>query len=122
MGAGSLQSLRTAYATIETGPRAVARFHPAIDVRAAGDLLTRAGFTMPVAESETISAQYRDPRRLFTDLRANGCSNVLAERFPLTRAAFLDLISALPVDQEGRTVETFALIMLTGWRAASPIS
>jgi NADH dehydrogenase [ubiquinone] 1 alpha subcomplex assembly factor 5 len=114
IGAGSLPALRAGVAA--GGARAVARFHPAIDVRSAGDLLGRAGFAMPVAENDDVSVVYRDPQRLFTDLRANGCSNVLAQRFPLRRGELAKIIAALPRDDEGRIKEQFSLLYLTGWR------
>jgi NADH dehydrogenase [ubiquinone] 1 alpha subcomplex assembly factor 5 len=115
MGAGSLPALRAAMASTGDGTRGVARFHPAIDVRAAGDLLSRAGFVMPVAETETITARYRDGKRLLSDLRANGCSNMLAQRVPLSRRDYSKLSSALTPAAGDRVEESFAILSLTGW-------
>ena len=52
-GAGSLPRLKAALLAAE-GDRAGQHIHPQVDVRAAGDLLSRAGFAMPVADGETL--------------------------------------------------------------------
>lgn len=111
IGAGSLPFLRSCLQDLDNGQSAVARFHPQIDVRGAGDLLARAGFILPVAESELISARYRTFSGLVADLRANGMSNCLSERAPLTRSTAARIASQFvePV------VERFAIVTLTGW-------
>src|SRR4051812_42838416 len=48
-GAGTLATLRACILAAEAD-RPAARFHPQIDVRSAGDLLSRAGFALPVAD------------------------------------------------------------------------
>jgi SAM-dependent methyltransferase len=115
MGAGSLPFLRSCLQGQDNDQPVVARFHPQIDVRGAGDLLARAKFTLPVAESELVSARYRTVERLIADLRANGLTNCLAKRSPLGKAAFAHLAAQFsePV------VEQYAIVTLTGW-AQSP--
>lgn len=110
-GAGSLPFLRSCLQPPEGRQPAIARFHPQIDVRGAGDLLARAGFSLPVAESELVSARYRTFARLAADLRANGLTNCLSERQPLAKADLFAIESRLaePV------VEQFAIVTLTGW-------
>ena len=54
------------------GDRPTQHVHPQVDVRAAGDLLSRAGFAMPVADSDTLSIRYGDIVRLMHDLRGMG--------------------------------------------------
>lgn len=104
-GAGSLAGLRAALQPLS----AAARFHPQIDVRSAGDLLARAGFALPVADSEIVDVRYRSGVRLFSDLRANGLGNVLAEQHALERAAAKAIGSDAPLEAE------FAILTLTGW-------
>ena len=119
--APSLTALRQAAATADaTQGRAVQRLHPQIDVRAAGDLLVRAGFHMPVADMLTINVAYPNLARLIEDLRAAGATNVLAERHSVTRAwlntaseAFQNL--AMP---DGHVHEQLSFIALTGWAAS----
>ncbi len=116
MGADSLALLRQVHVNSATSPRAVLRFHPQVDVRAAGDLLSRAGFAEPVADMEMIAARYGSLDRLLGDLRANGLSNVLSNRFALSRselAAWREAFRAL-ADDDGRNTETFCPIYLSG--------
>lgn len=120
LGAGSLATLRSAMRSAEA-ERPVARFHPQIDVRSAGDLLMRAGFALPVADAEPLRVRYGNVGRLFDDLRGMAGTNLLIDRQPLgaatvarSAAAFADL-----ADADGRTAERFEIIFLTGW-APSP--
>lgn len=109
-GAGSLATLRRCL------PAGIARFHPQIDVRSAGDLLGRAGFSLPVADSDVVAVRYASADTLAKDLRANGLRNCLAKRWPLGREDWrqaLERFQTLSVD--GRTDETITLIYLTGW-------
>ena len=119
-GGGSLTIARAAFLDAEA-ERPAARFHPMIDVRSAGDLLVRAGFALPVADSETLSVRYPDIFRLIADLRGMAASNVLKDRAPLTRRALGAAATAFAdrADPDGRTAERFDLIFLTGW-APSP--
>lgn len=107
-GAGGLSALRRGFAS-DSG---IARFHPQIDARAAGDLLARAGFALPVAEIDMIGARYKAFERLLSDLRANGLTNVLANRYPLRRSDVEKAGSILQPPIE----EQFSLLTLTGWK------
>ena len=117
VGAGSLDSLRAAFKQIEPG---VARLHPQIDVRGAGDLLSRAGFEMPVADNYVTTARYSRVARLLSDLRANGLTNVLLQRRALTRATLAQLASTLEGKGLDKFEESIAIITLTGWSAQRP--
>lgn len=117
-GAGSLTLLRAALRAAE-GDRPGQHVHPLVDVRAAGDLLTRAGFAMPVADGETLSVRYGDLLALMRDLRGMGAGNVLASRPPmLTREILMRAAAhfAGESDPDGRTAEQIALIFLSGWK------
>ena len=116
VGAGSLSALRAALRAAE-GDRPTARLHPQVDVRAAGDLLVRAGFALPVADVETLNVRYRDLGRLLDDLRGAAASNLLLGRTGLTRAVLAGAAAsfATAADADGRTTERFKLIFLTGW-------
>ncbi|MFA5989270.1 MAG: methyltransferase domain-containing protein [Sphingomonas sp.] len=118
-GAGSLNMLRTILRTAES-ERPVARLHPQIDVRAGGDLLLRAGFALPVADTETLTVRYTSLFSLLADLRGMGASNLLADRHPLRRdtLARAAALFAEHADGDGRTAETFDIIFLTGWAPA----
>jgi SAM-dependent methyltransferase len=120
VGGTSLPTARAAFFAAES-ERPAARFHPMIDVRSAGDLLVRAGFALPVADSETLSVRYPDLFRLIGDLRGMAASNVLRGRTPLTRRVLGAAVQAFShqADADGRVAERFDLIFLTGW-APSP--
>lgn len=125
VGAGSLQRLKRAMqAADEAEARpASAHVHPQIDVRAAGDLLSRAGFALPVADVEPINVRYTGLPQLVGDLRELAWTNILASRsrrpfgkvgYAAAQAAFAD-----GADPDGRITERFEIIQLSGW-APSP--
>jgi len=119
VGAGSLAHLRRSMLAAEP-ERPAARLHPMIDIRGAAALLQRAGWADPVADSRTLKVAYRSLDRLVSDLRDQGLGNVLASpAAPLgkaaherARAAFLE-----GADAEGRVVESFEIITLSGRRS-----
>lgn len=116
-GAGTLPVLRSALLAGD-GDRPAQHIHPQIDVRAAGDLLARAGFAMPVADGDTLTVRYASLFSLMADLRGMGASNVLASRPPhLTREQLGRAAStfAAAADPDGKTAERFGIIYLSGW-------
>lgn len=121
-GAGSLPRLRHAMLAAE-GDSASPRIHPQIDVRAAGDLLARAGLTLPVVDGERMTVRFPNLLRLVHDLRAMGATNILRSRSPLPigkqglAAAWADFAAA--ADPDGKTAESFEILYLTAW-APSP--
>lgn len=122
-GAGSLPRLRAAMlAADEAQGGAAPRIHPQIDVRAAGDLLTRAGFALPVADVEPLDIRYSGLSSLLSDLRAMGATNMLAgqHRAPLSRLGYAAALAefASAADPDGKTVERFDIIHLSGWAPA----
>jgi malonyl-CoA O-methyltransferase len=59
------------------GPTAV---HPFLDMHDVGDLLVAAGFADPVMDMQMLTLRYRDPARLWQDLRASGATNARRDR------------------------------------------
>ncbi|OYY72250.1 MAG: SAM-dependent methyltransferase [Sphingomonas sp. 28-63-12] len=119
VGAGSLGTLRSTLLEAEAD-RPAARIHPQVDVRAAGDLLMRAGFALPVADTETVTVRYASLLSLLRDLRGMGASNAMPGRSPLRRDV-LDRAAALyneRADADGRTTERFEIVFMTGWAPA----
>jgi SAM-dependent methyltransferase len=116
VGAGSLPVLRTCLREAEA-ERPAARLHPQVDVRAAGDLLVRAGLTLPVADVETLTVRYRSFSGLLQDLRGMAATSLLIGRPPLRRDALARAADAFAAraDADGRTTETFRIVYLTGW-------
>ncbi len=119
-GAGSLPRLRAAMLQADlAGDVGVApRIHPQVDVRSAGDLLSRAGFALPVADGEALDARYRSLDGLLADLRFGGQGGVLSGQRPhlgrmqaaAAHGAFLG-----QADADGRVTETFEIVYLIGW-------
>lgn len=118
IGGGSLHALRTALLAAD-GDRPAQRIHPQIDVRGAGDLLSRAGFAMPVADVQSLRVGYADLLRLMADLRGMGGAQSLASSPPpLTRAALMRAIERFgrDADPDGRVRERFEIVHVSGWR------
>jgi NADH dehydrogenase [ubiquinone] 1 alpha subcomplex assembly factor 5 len=117
-GAGSLSKLRAALMAAE-GERPGQHIHPQVDVRAAGDLLARAGLAMPVADSETLNIRYGDVVALMNDLRGMGASNMLASPPPAIGRKTLVAAAehfAAAADPDGRTTEQLTIVYLSGWK------
>jgi SAM-dependent methyltransferase len=116
-GAGSLPVLRAAMLAAD-GERPAPRLHPMVDVRAGGELLQRAGLADPVIDSRPLDVSFRSLDALIADLRAQGMSNVLADPGPpLGKAAYQRAhVAFSEAGQEGRTVERFEILTLSGWR------
>ncbi|WP_294054335.1 class I SAM-dependent methyltransferase [Sphingomonas sp.] len=115
-GAGTLSTLRSVLIEAEAD-RPAARFHPQIDVRSAGDLLSRAGFALPVADTETLTVRYSSLFGLLGDLRGMAATNLLKGTPPLTRGTLARAAAAFAerADPDGKTAERFEIVYLTGW-------
>ena len=118
-GAGCLPKLKQAMlaADLEAGG-AAPRIHPQIDVRAAGDLLMRAGFRLPVVDSHGVTIRFSSMQQLIADLRAAAATNVLATQHrPLTRAAYAYASAAFmsQADPDGKVSEKLEIIHLSAW-------
>ncbi|TCQ07558.1 hypothetical protein C8J34_10417 [Rhizobium sp. PP-F2F-G36] len=121
-GNGTLQELREVLLAAEseiTGG-ASPRIIPFADVRDIGALLQRAGFALPVTDTETYTVRYASLFALMKDLRAMGMTNTLIARSrkPLSRAVFLraaELYAERFADPDGRIRATFSVIYLSGW-------
>ena len=112
------QSFATAEAEIDGGisPRVI----PFVDVRAAGALLQRAGFALPVTDIDRVTVRYDSPIGLMHDLRAMGAANPMVERGrrPLKRATLtrmLEVYAERFADPDNRIRATFDIVWLSGW-------
>lgn len=117
LGAGSLPLLRHCMLAGD-GDRPAARIHPQVDSRAGVDLLQRAGFARQVSDSVAMRASYASLQSLVGDLRLQGLGNALNDIAPpLGKAALTRAEAAFEqaCDGDGRAVETFEILTLTGW-------
>ena len=120
-GAGSLPRLRSALHAAEEaqGEPPSPRIHPQIDVRAAGDLLMRAGFALPVVDNDSVRVRYSGLFPLIRDLRAMAATNILSRRSrrPISRSGLAAAAAdfAANADSDGKTEERFEILHLSGW-------
>jgi NADH dehydrogenase [ubiquinone] 1 alpha subcomplex assembly factor 5 len=120
-GAGSLSSFKSALLKADAD-RATAHIHPQIDLRAAADLVTRAGFALPVCDLDMLEVRYSDWRTLVSDLRDAGVGNALAQSPSYAgREAMIRLNQAWlnMADADGRITESFNFLQINGWGPAT---
>ncbi len=115
---GTLAELRMALAEAEadlTGG-ASPRVAPFAGLADCAGLLQRAGFALPVADTDSITLLYADPLELLRDLQAAGETNAVAlrdRRIPHPQL-FPAALARLPTEN-GRARATLRLAMMTGW-------
>ncbi len=82
LGGATLTELREAWIAAETeiSGGVSPRVAPFADVRDMGALLQRAGFALPVVDSETLTVTYADPIALMREIKNMGASNMLLAR------------------------------------------
>lgn len=96
------------------------RVFPTADVRSFGALLQRAGFALPVADTERLTVTYETPLALMKELRAMGASNAMTARSrkPLRRSVLAracEIYAERASSPGGRVSATFDFIYLSGW-------
>ena len=96
------------------------RVFPFADIRDMGTLLQRAGFALPVTDSESLTVRYDTMFGLLQDLRAMGATNVLADRrrHATRRSVFVraaEIYRDRFSDADGRIRATFEIIWVAGW-------
>jgi NADH dehydrogenase [ubiquinone] 1 alpha subcomplex assembly factor 5 len=122
LGGATLTELRQALMEAELAEEGGAspRVSPFAELRDLGGLLQRAGFALPVVDSDILTVTYPDALALMRDLRGMGESNAVAERRRrFTRRATLARAAALYASRfaqpDGRIAATFEIITLTAW-------
>ncbi|ACJ00037.1 methyltransferase domain-containing protein [Rhodospirillum centenum] len=122
LGGDTLIELRRALleAEAETAGGVSPRVSPMAGLRDAAGLLQRAGFALPVADSDTLTVSYPDPLRLIRDLRGMGETNAVLDRLkrptrPAVLARALDRYGELFREPDGTVPATFQVLYLAGW-------
>lgn len=100
------------------------RTAPLADLHDAAGLMQRAGFALPVVDSETVTVTYADPFALMRDLRGMAETNVgAARRRSFSRRATLfraaEIYMAEHAGPDGRIPATFDVITVMGWHPAA---
>lgn len=123
-GGRTLHELRTCLTQAESQTTQAAmppsRIAPFVDVPDAGELMQRAGYTLPVVDIENLVVTYAEPMRLLRDLQGMAESNVLTagSQQSLSREALIETCRLYQkgfADERGRVPATFQLLMLAGW-------
>lgn len=122
LGGSTLVELGAAWlaAESEVTGGASPRVAPAIDLRDLGSLLQRAGFALPVVDSDVVQVAYASPLALMRDIKAMGASNALAARRRVpTRRAVLARAAQIYEERharaDGRILATFEILTVTAW-------
>jgi SAM-dependent methyltransferase len=122
LGGETLTELRQSFAAAESEIEAGVspRVAPFADLRDLGALLQRAGFALPVTDSDRIIVRYDSAFALMHDLRRMGATNPLLDRrrTPLRRATLMRMAEIYRerfADADGRVRATFELMWLSGW-------
>lgn len=121
-GGDTLTELRQAFAAAESDIESgiSPRVAPFADLRDLGALLQRAGFALPVTDTDRVIVRYDSAFALMHDLRCMGATNALLarRRTPLRRATLLrmaEIYGERFADADGRIRATFDIVWLSGW-------
>jgi len=121
-GGETLKELRQTLvaAEIEIVGGAGPRVSPFADVKDGGALLQRAGFALPVADTDVLTVSYENPLKLLRDLRGMGEQMATHNRhktFTKRKILFraIEIYQEMFGDSDGRVPATFEVITLTAW-------
>ena len=117
VGGKSLPRLRAAMlAADRIGGVIAPRIHPSIDGPSLSALLASVGMVEPVVDIDRLDVSYASLDRLVADLRAMGCTNILAERSrrPINRRELGAARSAF-LGGNDRINERFELVHFAAW-------
>ncbi|MBI2234714.1 MAG: methyltransferase domain-containing protein [Micavibrio aeruginosavorus] len=122
LGGETLYELRQVMAEAEISLRGgiSPRIAPFADKPQAGELLQRAGFSLPVVDSEIVTVTYENIFRLMNDLRHMGEGNAIIrrDRRYAGKALFMEaarLYQDRFGETDGRIRATFEIIFMIGW-------
>lgn len=122
-GGETLSELRTAFevAEMELCGGISPRISPFVDIRDAGGLLQRAGFALPVVDSERLEVHYTHPLKLLHELRRMGQTNALTQsQKTFTPCSLIMRMAEYYMQnfetEDGRVRATFELLTLTAWK------
>lgn len=121
-GGETLHELRASLmqAEINVTGGASPRIYPFVDKQQMAGLMQRAGFTLPVVDSEILPVSYRDMFHVMADVKGMGESNALIGRHKaFTSSRLFFEASKIYADQfsepDGRVTASFEIIFVIGW-------
>lgn len=120
-GDRTLMELRDSMLTAESmlNGNATLRIDPFGEVRQVGSLLQRAGFALPVVDTELLTVRYSSLNKLIKDLRAMGATSSLngnrsfgpRDLFSKTEQIYKERYQ----DKDGKIRATLEIIFISGW-------
>ncbi|KAL0453281.1 UNVERIFIED_CONTAM: putative methyltransferase, mitochondrial [Sesamum latifolium] len=122
LGGETLRELRIActVAQMEREGGISPRLSPLAQVRDAGNLLTRAGFSLPGVDVDEYTVRYNSALELIEHLRTMGETNALLQRSKIlkrdTALATAAVYESMFAAEDGTIPATFQVIFMTGWR------
>lgn len=120
-GDRTLMELRDSMLTAESmiNGNASLRVDPFGEVRQVGSLLQRAGFALPVVDTEILTVRYSSLKKLITDLRAMGATSSLNSNRSFSPRNLFEKTEEIYrkryQDDDGKIRATFEIIFLSGW-------
>lgn len=122
LGGTTLNELRHAWLVAESElPAGVSpRVAPFADIRDMGGLLQRAGFALPVVDTDPVTVTYASAFAAMREIKQMGLSNTLNQRspVPVRRETLVRACAAYESEfagEDGRVPATFEIFYLTGW-------
>jgi len=120
-GENTLRELRECLIAAESEIHGTAslRVEPFGEIRQLGGLLQRAGFALPVVDSDTFTIRYKNLAALIDDLRAMGAtstveqSSAFASRKMFQRAS--EIYNERYKENDGKIIATAEIVFLSGW-------
>ncbi|GAA0166703.1 hypothetical protein LIER_21799 [Lithospermum erythrorhizon] len=125
LGGETLKELRIActVAHMEREGGISPRLSPLAQVRDAGNLLTRAGFSLPGVDVDEYTVRYKSALELIEHLRSMGETNALSQTTRTlkreTALAAAAIYESMFGADDGTIPATFQVIFMTGWREHS---
>ena len=122
LGGETLKELRTALAESEIIEEngLSPRVSPMTNIQDLAQLMQRAGFALPVVDTETITVMYSDVMALMRDLRGMGETNAVKENRKgfmrkKTLAKMAECYAKLFEGNDKKIPATFQILTMTGW-------
>ncbi len=104
---------------VEKYQRFVPRLLPTTDVKTAGMLLQKSGFSDIVSMIEEVNIDYDDPKNIFLDIKNSEGSNIMFYRSKkfITKSFFNDICQELEKNKIGGKIKVnLNIIIISGWK------
>jgi len=120
-GENTLRELRECLIQAESDVHDTAslRVEPFSEIRQLGGLLQRAGFALPVVDSEVFTIRYKNFNALIEDLRAMSATSTLSQITPFASRKMFERAKEIYMEKyqggDGKISTTAEVIFISGW-------